>query len=455
MATEEAKVKAPGAPDVPKPDTSGGDNDKPPVGNDDKSDVVQIDDNEYILDENGNALTESGEVFKTKEELDKLKDSGDGNEENENDTVTEIQVDDETYKIDDNGNAVDNDGNIKYTKEQLEEFEEERADDVDLGDAFEKIKKTVNLDIIDNNGNPIEFENTPEGITSYISEVRRRSIQEGQQAGVESLINQHPVLERVLNHLELNNGKLDGFNPTFKYKDVNYAEDNTDAQKEWVIENEIRLGKSREDAEELANLYEDSNKLKDKSKAALEQLKKSEDDQLANEKQRLQEQRKQQEEEAKEYWGVEVTEDGKLIDLNKGDSVYNKVKQGKLSIDGKEYIIPENIRVKKDDGSYTTVPRDEFFNYLYVPYEIDTPNGPVVMTRHQYDIAIKDSQRSIDADIFDAFKLFTGNDTSQFIEENIRKQEIRKIRKLKTKQSNNREGAGGSENVKIVPPHQR
>ena len=87
---------------------------------------------------------------------------------------TSIEVGEDTYTVDENGNLLDKNGNIfkeaKDVKSWLNEFENVTDTDKD-SISIETIQEAVGVQITDDNDKPVEFENNPEGIKAYIDAV--------------------------------------------------------------------------------------------------------------------------------------------------------------------------------------------------------------------------------------------------------------------------------------------
>ena len=433
MADEPKTIITPGDPNfVEKEEGTPPEPPQPPKSEDTK-DIITIDDKEYILNENGDAVNEDGSVFKTKAELETK------STEKEDDSE-KVEIDEVEYTIDKDGNAVDENGQIKFTKEELDKMEE--ASEEDEGSlSLEEIKKKVNIVTVGDDGKELSYDNTENGLVAYINDVRKQTRREAKEAGVSEFLDQYPQVKDVVNYLKINNGNLEGFNSTKSFKDTKIDKDNEEQQISIVAEREKMLGKSEADANEYATVIRDAGKLEEESKKALKDLQKREEEVSAEQERLVKEREQEYNQQIQQYWGVDV-KDGKLVDLNIKDSLYNKVKSGKLEIGDKVYSIPENIRVKEQDGSSKTYTRGEFFHYMYVPLEVPLNNGDVrYMTGYEIDMAQKEATRKVDEDVFDALKMFVRYDTSQFIEEQVNKDKVNKIRKLKYKSNSKGTGA--------------
>lgn len=347
--------------------------------------------------------------------------------------TNQVDIDGVIYTLDDKGNAIDKGGNIKYTSEDIKNLEEVKTDEVELSN-LEAITKLTNIKPVDSNGEPIIYENTPEGISKYVEDVYKIASEQAVNNYEQQLFTTYPILYDVLRHVQTN-GSLEGFTERTDYSKVKLEEDNEDQLKNIIITGRKSRGESDEKITKYINYLKDSDSLYDEAKEELnylvaedkkyEQALKDQELQAQNEKR----------EEAKKYWGLDIKEDGSLVDIGVSDSIYGIIKSGNLKVGGKNYIIPDKIRVT-DNGKVTYHSKDDFFMYLYEPVTFNVNNQKVTMTRHDYDLYVEQANRSTHDDIFDAFKRFTGYDVSQFIEENVSRTEVKRVMKKLTSRSN-------------------
>ena len=125
--------------------------------------TIELEGTSYNLNENGDALNTDGSVFKTKAELDA--NPGDQS----NDDSNEIEVDGVTYKLNETGDAIDNNGTVVLTKERITELQNNQGNE-EIG-SIDDIVKLVNIVPVDDSQKPIIYENSVDGIASYIKDV--------------------------------------------------------------------------------------------------------------------------------------------------------------------------------------------------------------------------------------------------------------------------------------------
>ena len=162
----------------------------------------------------------------------------DGNDTNANlEAGTAIEVGEDTYTVDENGNLLDKNGNIfkeaKDVKAWLDEFENITDADKD-SISIETIQEAVGVQITDDNDKPVEFENNPEGIKAYINAVIETAKEEHFETAVNTLYQKYPILNDVLNYYIANGNSLEGFGEVPDRSGIT-IDDSNEAQQEAII----------------------------------------------------------------------------------------------------------------------------------------------------------------------------------------------------------------------------
>lgn len=150
---------------------------------------------------------------------------------------TSIEVGEDTYTVDENGNLLDKNGNIfkeaKDVKSWLNEFE--NVTDIDKDSiSIETIQEAVGVQITDDNDKPVEFENNPEGIKAYIDAVIETAKEEHFETAVNTLYQKYPILNDVLNYYIANGNSLEGFGEVPDRSNIT-IDDSNEAQQEAII----------------------------------------------------------------------------------------------------------------------------------------------------------------------------------------------------------------------------
>nr|DAG95311.1 MAG TPA: hypothetical protein [Crassvirales sp.] len=150
---------------------------------------------------------------------------------------TSIEVGEDTYTVDENGNLLDKNGNIfkeaKDVKSWLNEFENVTDTDKD-SISIETIQEAVGVQITDDNDKPVEFENNPEGIKAYIDAVIETAKEEHFETAVNTLYQKYPILNDVLNYYIANGNSLEGFGEVPDRSNIT-IDDSNEAQQEAII----------------------------------------------------------------------------------------------------------------------------------------------------------------------------------------------------------------------------
>ena len=251
-----------------------------------------------------------GKEGKTEEEDDKKDDKKDDKDDDLSSKLVEgakIEIGNSTYTVDSKGNLVDDAGAIFKNADEVVDYLK-TLDQTDEGGEstldVSKIADAIGIDIVDDNNNPVEFENSPEGIKQYVNAVIQTTQQEIAETAINTLYSRYPIL-----------------------KDTAWAEQN----RKGSVDNYIQYLKS-------------SGTLKTVAKEELEGLKEAD----AKYRQELADKARAEEEaelqRQAEYWtGVKKVIDGKQI---------------------AGYKIPDTIMIERDGKKLATTPND-FFNYIY------------------------------------------------------------------------------------------
>lgn len=377
------------------------------------------------------AEVESARLAKlAKEDLEGSEGSDDDSDDDDSDAVNSIIIDDITYTLDDNGNAIKEDGTVGFTKEQITEFEANSE-----GSNVSKLMESTKIIPLDETGKPVEYTNDEEGLSNYVADVYEQARRDETTNVFNSLYSKFPVLKNVISHLELNNGNFDNFSNTVSYTDVKIDSKNEEQMKNIIFEARKARGESAEKIDKYYKYLKDSDTdlkaVKAEANDELSYLQQAEADRLENDNRLLAEREAKNIEDSKNYWGVDVDDSGKLVNLNKEGSIYNAISSGKIKLGDETYTIPDKIRVKVGDKvEYKT--RLDFFKYVYEPVKQVVDGQRVTQTLHSTDMASERVKRTNNDDVFDAFKRFVKYDTSQFIKEKVNQSKVDDIKRLRS-----------------------
>lgn len=321
---------------------------------------------------------------------------------------TELEYNGVVYTADAQGNLVGKD-NVVFKKAgtELNDFLKQfDLDDADSStetsettvNALETVQKAMGIDITDEQGNPVTFDNTPEGIASYVNAVMEYRTNEVREAAINSLYEEAPVVKDFLNYIRLNNGDYTGFGQIPDRRGVTLDKDNVTQHEQVIRESFKEFGKSG--VEGYLKYLKDSGTT---FEVAQEELKALQEKDAAGERERqAQLAAKEQEEikEAEEYWnGVRAI-------------INNRTIAG--------YKIPDTIMINKDGKSFTKTP-DDFFDYIS---KVDKDG----LTAYDRDCRAVSDVESQEDEILRAYLRFTGGSYSNLVDMAINAKEVKRLK---------------------------
>ena len=364
---------------------------------------VTIDNKEYTLDKDGNALGENGTIFKTKDEIAVL---------NTPPTLPpptsqEVEIDGKVYKIDDKGNAVNEDGTVFMDKIGIDDL---IAKQTQTESNISLIQKSVNIIPVDDKNNPIVYEDTIEGLASYINDVTQIRLNQGETDFRNKFFEENPDLYNVYVH-KLNTGSIEGFGNYVDWSKFEVDKMDDAALSNMIIANLVRTGTEKNQADYLVKLIVADGKLKDQAKVAQTELVKADTDARANAEAIHAQQEADNKKATDDYW----------------DAVTNSIQSGKLTINGQVYKLPQVYRIKGEDGKITTANANDFLNYIMKPVEFTIDGQTYTATQNEFDAYLENSKKTHENAIFEALRRFVKYDDSQFIAEQVRQETVKRI----------------------------
>lgn len=319
-----------------------------------------------------------------------------------------VEIGDDSYTVDKEGNLVDKDGNIfkeaKDVQDFLKEFE---VDDTDSDEELniENIQKALGIELTDNNDKPIQFENTVEGVKSYVNSVIEAQKKDIAEAAVAAVFTKYPIVEQFLNYYIANGDSYEGFGQTPDRSNIT-IDDNNEAQQENIIRTAWKERNMAGDVESYIQYLKASNILASTARNELKALQESDKqkrDEYEKEAKRVEEEKAKS---LKEYW----------------DGVANVITNRKIA----GYEIPEQILITRDGKKLTATPKD-FFNYVY---QVDKDGK----SAYAKDFAKLTPEQKRDDEILRAFLTFTGGTYANLIDMAIKEEKIKTL-KLHAKES--------------------
>lgn len=333
---------------------------------------------------------------------------------------TIIEDGDNKYTVDKDGNLIDDKGNIFKAKNEvaayLKEFEVEDTSNEDKIDV-KLIQELVGVSVTSEDGKPVTFDNTPQGVTSYVQSVLDLKRDEFAKAGVNKLFEDYPVVSDFLNYYVANGNSFEGFGELRDRSGIEVDENNV-SQQEAIVREAFKEFNRRGNVDKYIQYLKDSNELFNVAKEELEALQKADND--------------VREANAKEALRVKAEEEKQLVEF------WNGVKEciDKRQIAG--YRIPETVIIERNGKQISTTPED-FFNYVY---QVDDKG----LSRYENDLMKLSPAERRDEELLKAWLKYTGKGYDSLIEMAVSDKEAKKL-KLTASQRKSTRGA-----IKITKP---
>lgn len=333
---------------------------------------------------------------------------------------TVIEDGDNKYTVDKDGNLIDDKGNIFKAKNEvaayLKEFEVEDTSNENKIDV-KSIQELVGVSVTSEDGKPVTFDNTPQGVASYVQSVLDLKRDEFAKAGVNKLFEDYPVVSDFLNYYVANGNSFEGFGELRDRSGIEVDENNV-SQQEAIVREAFKEFNRRGNVDKYIQYLKDSNELFNVAKEELEALQKADND--------------VREANAKEALRVKAEEEKQLVEF------WNGVKEciDKRQIAG--YRIPETVIIERNGKQISTTPED-FFNYVY---QVDDKG----LSRYENDLMKLSPAERRDEELLKAWLKYTGKGYDSLIEMAVSDKEAKKL-KLTASQRKSTRGA-----IKITKP---
>lgn len=322
---------------------------------------------------------------------------------------TTIDADGITYTIDKDGNAVDSNGNIFKQANEVQAWinsfdkVDDNVDDITINNII----NAIGVDITDENNNAVEFDNSIEGIKSYVNAVIESARNENYETAINTLYQKYPILNDVLNYYIANGNSLDGFN---EFRDLSNItlDQNNEAQLESVIQQAWKERGQKGDVNNYIAYLKSSGTLYATAKDELDGL--------------IEHDRQYREQLEQEAIKIENEKNQQLMDY------WNGVKE---IIDNRKiagYKIPDSIIVNRNGQKYSVTPND-FFNYIY---QTDKDGK----SAYERDLMDESFESRRDDELLRAYLKFVGGNYSNLVDMAINEQQVNKL-KLRAKERNN------------------
>lgn len=389
------------------------------TNNETKEEVTDIETGNKVDPESNNPIEDINEPqdnnTEEKESKEKdIKETKDKNTKEDTEELLEegtiVEYGDKKYTADKDGNLIDEKGKLFKQTDKVNswlkslETEETESDPVINIDT---VKKALGVEITDEEGKTIDFEDTPEGVASYVKAYVDNAQKQIAEATIDALYAKYPIIENVLNYYVANGNSLEGFNELKDRSTINLDVTN-EKQCEAIIKEAWKEESRKGNVDSYIQYLKSQNILgvtaEEELKAMVERDKEAADE-LAK---KADEAEKAQIEQQKQYWG----------------DVYKRV-----TVDKKigKYQLPETI-IRVNNGQKTSATPNDFFNYIY---QVDKDGR----TRYENDL-IKEAQENPESrvanDLIAAYLKFTGGSYESLVNMAINEQKVKTI-KIKSK----------------------
>ena len=216
---------------------------------------------------------------------------------------TVLEVGDDKYTVDKDGNLVDKDGNIFKKKDEIAEWRKSFDEEEDVTDdlTIDSIQKALDIEITDENDKPVVFENTPDGVKQYIDAVLETGREEQQKQALDTLFARFDFLPDLLNYYVANGNSLRGYGQVPDRSKIT-IDDKNEEQQIYIIKTAWQERGQKGDVNGYIDYLKNSGTLLATAQEELQGLKEKD----AAYRKQVEEQaaaaEKQHQEEIKQYW---------------------------------------------------------------------------------------------------------------------------------------------------------
>lgn len=336
-----------------------------------------------------------------------------GNKDNKDDNPStgelnvgdQLEVDGITYTVAQNGDLVDDKGNVfKEAKDVADWLKSVNLEnnEPDSSITLASIQESLGVTITDENGKPVSFTDDAAGVKAYVDSVIELRSNELQQAAINRLYSDNPLLKQFQDYVQLN-GTPRGFGEIPDRSGIKLDKDN-EQQLIAVIKMAAQEFGNKSLNDNYIKYLRDSGGLYDEARNQLEALVDKDKAYRKDIETKAAEQRKQEADDLKNYW-----------------EKVNNIINGRV-ING--YKIPDSF-TKEVDGKKIVITPNDFFNYLSNA-NVDGDNGKK-LTAYQRDLANLTDDEFMAREMLDAWLMFTGGTYKDLIDMAVKEDQVRKL----------------------------
>ena len=318
-----------------------------------------------------------------------------------------IEFDGTTYTVDASGNLVDDKGNVfkeaKDVADWLKSVEVEGNGEGSDTISLASIQEALGIIVTDAEGKNIEFTDDAAGVKAYVDAVIDLKSKELQQAAVNKLYADNPLLKQFTDYVQLT-GTSKGFGEIPDRSGIQLDKENEEQLKA-VIRMAAKEFGNKSLNENYIKYLKDSGGLYDEAKAQLQALVEKDIAFLKDIEVRAQAQRDADAKAVSDYW-------------NKVNNVIDS-----RIIAG--YKLPESF-TKEVNGQKVIITPNDFYNYLSKATETDTDGNKV--TGYQRDLNKLTDDEYLNRELLDAWLMFTGGTYKDLIAMAVNEDKVRQLR---------------------------
>ena len=317
----------------------------------------------------------------------------------------QLEVDGITYTVAKNGDLVDDKGNVfKEAKDVADWLKSVNLEnnEPDSSITLASIQESLGVTITDENGKPVSFTDDAAGVKAYVDSVIELRSNELQQAAINRLYSDNPLLKQFQDYVQLN-GTPRGFGEIPDRSGIKLDKDN-EQQLVAVIKMAAQEFGNKSLNDNYIKYLRDSGGLYDEARNQLEALVDKDKAYRKDIETKAAEQRKQEADALKNYW-----------------EKVNNIINGRV-ING--YKIPDSF-TKEVDGKKIVITPNDFFNYLSNA-NVDGDNGKK-LTAYQRDLANLTDDEFMAREMLDAWLMFTGGTYKDLIDMAVKEDQVRKL----------------------------
>ena len=319
-----------------------------------------------------------------------------------------VEFDGVVYTVSENGDLVDENNNVFKKANEIEDWINSLDTEENNGIDIDGIQTAVGIEVIGEDGNPMEFTNDAEGVNAYVKAVIDLKSRELQDGAINKLYADNPILKQFQDYVTVN-GTYHGFGELPDRTGWVVDKDNTDQQEAIVKIAAAEFGNMSINDNYIKYL-KDTGALYDEAVNQLLALQQKDKEVRRDIEAKAIAARQQEQEELENYWN-------KVNDVINGRTIAG-------------YKLPESF-IKEVDGKKQTVTPRDFYDYLSKQTEVDADGNR--MTGYQKDLSSESEEAFMARELITAWLFFTGGTYKDLGNMAIKEEAVRTL-KLKSKE---------------------